>query len=98
MLAICEQEWNVRLTPNVKRNGAAHSKDEGMLYTALKDVSDPNFTPAVNREFGKVCTLTNFWQSITRNARVARRRGRCRRSAFSLENLGSCAERPLKRS
>jgi len=52
--------------------------DGDMLHAALKKVADPDFTPAVIREFGKVYTLPNFRQWITLNTRVAYRRLRCR--------------------
>ncbi len=74
------------------------SEDEGMLHAALRKVRDPHFTPTLIREFGKVYTLPNLRQWLTLNVRIACRRLRCRGSASSLENLGSCPDHPLKRS
>lgn len=52
-------------------------EDEGMLYAALKKMNDPDFTPTLIREFGKVYTLPNFRQWIALQARIAYRRRRC---------------------
>jgi len=62
-----------------------YTEDEDMLYVALRKVSNPDFTPTVIREFGRVYTLPNFHQWITLNARVAYRKWRCRRSLGLVE-------------
>jgi hypothetical protein len=57
-----------------------------MLYAALKKMANPDFTPVLIQEFGKVYTLPNLRQWLILNTRIACRRLLCRLFPDSAEN------------